>query len=133
MAKRPKPKPAPDDIAILHGRTEDGEGTRVLRIKGDGVYAGELRPAREGQPLSSGELVRLRPLCEGEPICEVEVLHASATPETPCERRDVSGPARVASESYRRNWQAVFGGSGREAPARAGQKKRRGAGQWSVN
>src|SRR5205085_1972036 len=114
MAKRSKAK-AEKDIAILHGPTEDGEGTRVLRLKSDGIYAGELRPAREGRPIGAGELVRLRPLHERLPICEVEVLHAPAqhTPARPdevpeTERRAGNGPARVANESYRRNWNAVF-------------------------
>lgn len=102
---RPLPRPVPQDIAILHGPTEDGEGARVLRLKGGELYAGEVRPVREGQPVNDAELVRLRPLDEHTPVCEVEVLHA---PET---REKGSGPARVATDSYRRNWNTVFGGS----------------------
>ena len=67
---------APKDIAILHGPTEDGQGARVLRFKEGNVYAGEVRPVREGQSIGHQELVRLRPLDPDVPVCEVEVLHA---------------------------------------------------------
>jgi hypothetical protein len=119
---------APRDIAILHGPTEDGTGARLLRFRGDTVTAGEIRPAREGQPLGQGELVRLKPLHRELPVCEVEVLHASAPPATESESetesetgatpeverlgppaRQRAGPARVSNRRYRRNWSAVFG------------------------
>jgi hypothetical protein len=101
----------PDDVALLSGPTEDGKGARVLRFTRGALYAGEVRPAREGQPLGDHELVRLRPLHERVPLCEVEVLHA---PE-PQTRRN--GPARVATDRYRRNWKAVFGDSADKSAA----------------
>lgn len=113
-----KPAPrAPKDIAILHGPTEDGQGARVLRFKEGNVYAGEVRPVREGQSVANQELVRLRPLDSNVPVCEVEVLHAPQTrpaPEAesgaqPEAKRKGSGPARVTSAGYRRNWGAIFG------------------------
>lgn len=103
----------PEDVALLAGPTEDGEGARLLRFQRGAVYAGEVRPVREGQPLGEQELVRLRPLHDRVPLCEVEVVHA---PEPHGQR---SGPARVATKSFRRNWSAVFGASaGTSAPAR---------------
>ena len=95
----------PRDVALLHGPTEDGKGTRMLRFKEGNVYAGEVRPVREGEPITS-ELVRLRPMHKEIPVCEVEVLHA---PEAAAETRESDGPARVSSASYRRNWNAIFG------------------------
>lgn len=124
------PKAAPRDIAILHGPTEDGAGARLLRFRGDTVTAGEIRPAREGQPIGQGELVRLKPLHRELPVCEVEVLHASTAPARDAESgaesggetgaapeveraaqpaRQRAGPARVSNRRYRRNWNAVFG------------------------
>lgn len=101
----------PKDIAILHGPTEDGQGARMLRFKEGNIYAGEVRPVREGQSIQHQELVRLRPLDAEVPVCEVEVLHSPETAhesaETP--RRQGSGPAKVTSDGYRRNWGAVFG------------------------
>ena len=110
MAKKHKRKP-PKDFAILHGPTEDGEGARVLRFKQGAVYAGEVRPLREGQPLGQNEVVRLRPLDAHAGVCEVEVLHAPAIPAEAAQEPPSrgQGPARVASGSYRRNWSAIFG------------------------
>jgi len=86
----------------------------VLRLKDGALSVGEIRPAKEGEPLADRELVRLTPLDEGAPVCEVEVLHAPA-PRTPSEApaeatgKPAPGPARVSSESYRKNWSTVFG------------------------
>jgi hypothetical protein len=123
MAKARKPKP-PNDFAILHGSTEDGEGARMLRFKAGAVYAGELRPLREGKPIGQQqEVVRLRQLGEHPAVCEVEVVHeASAAPEP---ANKTQGPARVANDSYRRNWSATFG-------AKPRSQKRAGT-DWSVN
>jgi hypothetical protein len=124
LRKRPGPKPAaepkelPKDIAILHGPTEDGEGARMLRFCEGAVYAGEVRPVREGQSVEHHELVRLKPLEPESPICEVEVLHtpqARRQPELRQPQRERTGPARVATDGYRRNWGTIFG-RGRTEP-----------------
>lgn len=143
MPEPPKPKRRPpDDIAIVHGPTADGGGARVLRLKRGAVYAGEMRPAREGQPITAGEeLVRLRPLLpnpapalaggardERVSVCEVEVLHAAADAKDAGEQRRGTGPARVSTDTYRRNWNAVFGAPKSRKPAR-----RSGRSDWSVN
>ena len=118
MKKKPQPKAETRDIAVLHGPTEDGKGARLLRFRGDTVTAAEIRPAREGQPLGQSELVRLKPLHSELPVCEIEVLHApalaEAAPDTESEAASGSaptraGPARVSTQRYRRNWNAVFG------------------------
>lgn len=133
MAKR-------KDIAIIGGPTEDGQGARLLRVRDGNVTTGEIRPAREGQPVTGGELVRLRPLDAEQRICEVEVLHAApsttqiAEPSTRDEHRPSSPPrsdgersggkrsrpARVSNERYRKNWSAIFD---------TGRAKR----DWSMN
>jgi hypothetical protein len=110
-AKRKKPR----DLAILQGPTEDGKGARVLRLKDGELSAGEIRPAREGEPITDRELVRLKPISEGAPICEVEVLHAPAARVPAVNNAGAAakpgpGPAQVATDSYRKNWSAVFGG-----------------------
>lgn len=133
MAKKHLPKPKPlEDVAVVGGPTEDGAGARVLRFKAGNVYAGEVRPAREGQPIEQHELVRLRPLHPQLPVCAVEVLHDPANPSE--QGTKSSGPSRVSTPVYRRNWHAIFGaqkkaGSGRPA---AGSKPKRGD-DWSVN
>jgi hypothetical protein len=100
-------EPLPKDIAILHGPTEDGEGARMLRFKEGTLYAGEVRPVREGQSVEHSELVRLRPLDHDLPLCEVEVLHAPEARKA--QTRPGNGPARFTTDGYRRNWGAVFG------------------------
>ena len=41
------------DVVWMHGPTEDGEGTRVVRARPGRVDAGEVRPMVEGQPLAA--------------------------------------------------------------------------------
>lgn len=105
MGKRKPPR----DLAILQGPTPDGLGARVLRLKDGALSAGEVRPAREGEPLAHRELVKLTPLQAGAAICEVEVLAGPDTGPTSAQGKPSQGPARVASDSYRKNWSAVFG------------------------
>lgn len=109
-----KPATVPDDIAILHGPTEDGEGQRLIRLRKGELSAGEVRPAREGQPIEQHEVVRLKRLGPDPRLCAVEVLHAPrALPES-APRQRAHGPARVSTERYRRNWAQIF-----EAPRTA--------------
>lgn len=117
-----KTKPAKAiDVAFLQGPTEDGKGARVVRVRNGMISAGEVRPAREGEPLHDRELVRLKPIHAELPICAIEVLHGpTSAPEVAAESADgrSSGgssdarsearPARVATDSYRKNWSAVF-------------------------
>ena len=96
--------PKAQDVLWLHSATEDGEGMRVLRARGEGVQVGEVRPLKEGQALLGGEVVSLHPR-EGTPrLCDVEVVHR--VPEAVASR---SGPAQIASHAYRESWDRVFG------------------------
>lgn len=103
----------PRDLAFVQGPTEDGKGACVLRLKDGELSAGEIRPAREGEPIADRELVRLTPLREGTPVCEVEVLHPPSSRKPPVGPTEAgkpsNGPARVSTPSYRKNWSAVFG------------------------
>ena len=115
-------------MALVAGPTADGEGAHLLRGKDGQVSAGELRPAREGQPVQEGgELVRLTPMHEQLPICAVETLYGGGDEGAPAKRppsrprREGGGPARVSTERYRKNWNAVFG-----------KPKKRGK-DWSLN
>jgi hypothetical protein len=80
-----------NDVALLNGPTE----------------AGEVRPVEEGKPLASdGELVKLTPRAEASNLCDVEVVHQTAT--VPPSRKQGHGPARVGNDTYRKNWNQVF-------------------------
>ena len=106
------------DVALVHGRTEDGAGLRVLRSRPDRLEAAVLRPAKEGQPLATAELVRLRPRDESPLLWDVEVLYRPGDEDSAegSPRRAGSGPAQVATDAYRRNWEAVFSSGSKPSP-----------------
>lgn len=95
--------PRKEDVVFVHGPAEGGDGYRVIRKRDDAIEIGEMRAAQEGRPLQ-GELVRLKPRSESERLFDVEVL---VSREELAGAR--SGPAQVATESYRANWEAIFG------------------------
>jgi hypothetical protein len=98
LSKRPA-----EDVALLYAPTEDGAGARFVRAHAGELQTGEVRPLAEGRSLCGQELVRMRPRSELPMLFDVEVIH-------PAERagRDTVGPAQVASEQYRRNWEDTF-------------------------
>lgn len=101
-----------DDVALIHGRTEDGRGLRILRRRQDRIEAGAVMPLEPGKPIV-GEVVRLEPRKESPLLCDV---HVEYTP--PQESRPTTtGPAQVATEQYRQNWDLVFGGARKSDPA----------------
>lgn len=101
----PEPTAAPPrDVVFVRGPSDDGQGVNILRLREDRVEAGELRAAKEGQPLH-GELVKLEQRPEHERLYDVEVL--AEAPKPPASSR--KGPAKVASEAYRDGWDQIFG------------------------
>lgn len=97
------PKKSSDDVVLVHGRTDDGKGLKVLRKKADELSAGEVRPVEEGKPLT-GDLVRLKPRPEMPLLCDVDVEY-----EAPRPSKDAAGPARVSSSAYRKGWDRMWG------------------------
>ena len=126
MAERDKsPKPRPHDVVLVHGRTADGRGVRALRSRPNRLDLAELRPATEGQPIQPGaEIVHLKRREESELLWDVDVkfrhddrqgeaqgLGAGVEPEGEAEASNAtgrSGPAQVATDRYRANWEAIF-------------------------
>jgi hypothetical protein len=96
----------PADWAVVTGPTPDAKGARIVRFRGDEVQAGEVRPAADGAPLTAGqELVRMKPIgASGVPAFEVESIYRQPAVE-PAPRK---GPAQVANDTYRSNWDRVF-------------------------
>ena len=129
MSERKRQPKVPADIAILGGPTEDGQGARVLRIREGNLSAGEIRPVKEGEPITHNEVVRLRPIDGEQRVCAVEVLHEpkalakEQTRDQSKEHTPTAGPARVSSPNYRKNWSTIF----------AAKRKRRVKADWSVN
>jgi hypothetical protein len=94
---------AAEDVVFVHGATE--HGVQITRLRDQRVESGELRAIKDGQPIM-GELVKLSPREESERLFNVEVIAKGPMP-TP-EARAHKGPARIASERFRSNWDAVF-------------------------
>jgi hypothetical protein len=105
------PSAAVEDVVLLHGPTEDGEGARVLRARGERFEAGEVRPMREGAPLAPrSEVVRLTPRRESPALFDVHVEHE--VPPVPAETSrptSKAGPPQVATREYRESWERTFG------------------------
>ena len=98
-----------EDVALVCGVSDDGRGVEVIRKRGDRLETGTVRPLEAGKPIH-GEVVRLRPRPQAPLLCDVEV---EFTPREQGGERETlaanSGPAQVATESYRKNWDAVYG------------------------
>jgi hypothetical protein len=98
---------------LVHGVSDDGSTLHVLRGRNDTVETGVLKPLAEGKPIT-GEVVRLKPRKEFPLLCDVEVdlpaPHAGleTTSEGRAEETSRSGPAQVATATYRKNWDAVY-------------------------
>ena len=104
-----EPSDEPLDVVLLQGPTDDGKGAQVLRARGERLEVGEVRPMREGCPLSpKGEIVRLTPRREMPGLFNVQVEHAMGDPpsELPAPK---AGPAQVATDAYRQSWERTFG------------------------
>lgn len=97
------------DVVMLHGKTEDGEGARVLRARPGRVEAGEVRPLREGKPLTKGEVVSLSRREDAPALYDVKVQHVVAGPEGSTSQKATPGPAQVATRAYRESWERIFG------------------------
>ena len=84
----------------------------MIRRRGDTLEAGALRPVVEGAPVH-GEVVALRPRQEFPLLCDVDVLYepaAAAKPAEPAAPRASrrKGPAQVATDVYRDNWDSIW-------------------------
>jgi hypothetical protein len=101
------------DVILVHGRTEDGEGIRALRSRPGRLEPAEIRPAKEGMPIDNRELISLSEREESPLLWDVDVLYDGKE-----EGRDTtrSGPAQVATERYRRNWELAFRCSSDDEP-----------------
>lgn len=104
--------PATPDVALIHGVTPDGEGLKILRARGDRLELGAVRPLRDGAPIT-GEVVTLKPRSNFPALCDVETHFKP--PEAGSDRQELpaavaqrTGPAQVATDEYRRNWDAIW-------------------------
>jgi hypothetical protein len=93
------------DVAMIVDRTEDNEGFQILRRRDEHapVELGTMRPLREGKPID-GEVVSLRQRRDLPFLYDVKT-------ELPDESRRATseGPAQVATDEYRKGWDAIWG------------------------
>jgi hypothetical protein len=101
------------DVAMIVDRTDDNEGFQILRRRGEEgpVEMGTMRPLREGKPID-GEVVTLRQRRDLPFLYDVK----TQLPDPEPRRATSDGPAQVATEDYRRGWDAIWGR--RSLPAR---------------
>jgi hypothetical protein len=107
--KPEKPEP-PKDVVLVHARTDDGQGVHVIRSREERLEVGVMRPLEEGRPIQ-GEVVKLTQRPEFPMLFDAET-QVVATGELPAvtssKRASSSGPAQVASDKYRQNWDAIW-------------------------
>jgi len=106
LEKGPATAPAQPtgDVAVVFGKDENG--THILRRRSEDapVEAGVLRPLQSGKPIE-GEVVSLSPRPEGPLLFDVKSELPSPYPAP----RATDGPAQVATDAYRKGWDAVWG------------------------
>ena len=115
MAKRsarskraPRRQPRSRDVALILHPTEDNQGFQILRQRAADrpLELGTLRPLREGRPID-GEVVSLRPHGDMPLLCDVKV--ELGDPHARADRLTSDGPPQVATDGYRRGWDAIWG------------------------
>jgi hypothetical protein len=99
------------DLALVFGPSDDGQGVNMLRRRADSevVEAGTLRPLQEGRAIT-GEVVHLEPRPEAPFLFDCETDQELSTPRPAAPTPALSGPPQVATEEYRRGWDAIWGG-----------------------
>ncbi len=116
VASRRSPAPF-KDVAAVCGKDE--RGLHILRRRSeDGpVEAAIVQPLVEGKPLS-GEVISLRPRKDlpflFDVTTELSLGPDAPSPDAPSpDAPSPAGPAQVATDSYRRGWDAIWGSRSR--------------------
>jgi hypothetical protein len=94
------------DVVVITGRDPATEHMDVVRFREGRVETGVVAPLVEGRPIR-GEVVSLRPRKELPIVCDVKV-ELRVEPSGPTAAATHSGPARVTSNAYRDNWDAIW-------------------------
>jgi hypothetical protein len=97
-----------NDLALVLDRIESSDGYRVLRRRAadSSVELGTIRPLQEGRPIE-GEIVSMSPR---EDVPFLYDVKTELPDQRPAQRRLTSdGPPQIATEGYRRGWEAIWG------------------------
>lgn len=95
------------DVALIHGRTADGEGLRIIRKREDRLELGAVHPLKNGAPIV-GEVVSLTPRPEFPLLCDVKTEVPAPAARADVVERPRHGPAQVATDRYRENWDRIW-------------------------
>jgi hypothetical protein len=94
------------DVALIHGKTADGQGVHIVRRRKDRLEFGAVHPLKNGVPIT-GEVVTLTPRKEFPLLCDVTVeVEGSTTTDVSAPTQ--KGPAQVATDRYRENWDRIW-------------------------
>jgi hypothetical protein len=105
------PESSNEDVALVYGVSDDGGGLDILRRRQGRFEAGTVRPLEEGKPIR-GEVVRLKPRKHSPLVCDVESEFSAELTRAGTS----NGPAQVATDQYRKNWDAIYNKGGRKPP-----------------
>src|SRR6187549_3854071 len=94
------------DVAVVWGRNENGIYILRRRTEEAPVEAGLLQPLVEGRPIS-GEVISMRR--RGDMPFLFDVRTEVAAPQATEPTTTSHGPSQVATESYRKGWDAIWG------------------------
>jgi hypothetical protein len=96
------------DVILVHSRHASGNGFNILRQRQQRVEWGKLQQVEQGQPIH-GEIVRLSRR-EGEAnLFDAETLYAPPAEAKAAAAPSRKGPAQVATDTYRQQWESIFG------------------------
>ncbi len=111
VASRRRPEPF-EDVAAVCGK--DARGLHILRRRTEEgpLEAAIVAPLVEGKPLS-GEVITLR---QREDVPFLFNVTTEFSPEPKAAEPPAAGPAQVATDSYRRGWDAIWGQRSRSGP-----------------
>jgi hypothetical protein len=106
VANKRRPTRRLGDVAFVFGKDE--RGLHILRRRSEDapVEAGVMEPLAEGRPIT-GEVISLKQRKDTPFLFDVKtVLEAQ---ESSNETTSDGKPARVATDSYRKGWDAIWG------------------------
>jgi hypothetical protein len=106
----PEPTRPVGDVAFVWGKNADGVHIVRRRDENAPLEAGLLQPLVEGKPIT-GELISMRRR-EDMPLL-YDVKSEMEAPSSAGEPRSSGGrPSKVATDSYRKGWDAIWGRRG---------------------
>jgi hypothetical protein len=98
-------------VAFVFGKDE--HGVHILRRRSEDapVEAGVMEPLAEGRPIT-GEVISLEQRKDVPFLFDVKTVLEGPRTESRQTEPAGDGPARVASDKYRKGWDAIWGRRG---------------------